>query len=889
MIQKRWAATIAILGAAALLGVLPPDGAPRAGAYVLVHTLAVVGLAVGLRRDDLPDRRPWRLLAVGFVFLCISDVAWGFTVTTAPVWSDELMSAGSLLASACFAFAGVLLIGGKPSRRLLLRATDLSILIVATAVLAWQWWVLSSSANPVDQEAITSPFVILMLAASAAMAVVATTLVLSRDPSLEVVVILAVAATLTMSGQGISLLLASPRDPPRFVDAMWFVASALAVIALQHPSAGVSFRTHRASDRIVTPMKLIGLAAAVVVNPILIWQLVDDRENPVVVAAVAATISAVTLAGIWRVARLVSERDGIQDALELSDRRFRSLAAHASDLTLVADSGRVVTYAGPSSAAFLGREPAELEGRPITDLAVDDDRLVLAGLIDAVAVAPAASDAAIEVRFLDATYSRLDVELVAVNLLDDPAVRGIVVTAHDVTQLRSFEARLVHQALHDELTGLANRHHFAERVQTAVDETVEALANGSPDAKTSGVLFIDLDDFKTINDSLGHHAGDRLLRTIGRRLAQLTGARGLAARLGGDEFAILLDDASDRGVVEQFVSELLAVIARPINLGEKVISVTASVGIALSQNDSADVIMRNADTAMFIAKAEGKQTFRMFERQMQIATRKRFDLKLDLVASIAESQLTVHYQPIVSLADLRVVGLEALVRWPHPTLGLLTPDEFVPLAEEGSLIDEIGLIVLEQACRDALAFQARSDEPTGPYVSVNLSPTQLTSPKLLESIRRILGGTQLNPGQLIAEITEQVFLAEDPIVTQNLAELRRIGIGIALDDFGTGYSSLSYLHRLDVDIVKLDKSFARSLATSGRNRTLVRGIVDLTSSLGITTIAEGVERSDQLDDLCALGCEYGQGYHLGRPTDASSVLDRLGPRALVVDDIAIVL
>jgi len=873
-IDRRTPGQAAIVLAVALIGIVPPDGLPRAVAYVVVHGAAALALLLSSDRDDLPDHQPWRLIIVGFWFLVLSDIFWLIETQEGPSWTSTSSSLATVLASINFGFGGVLLIGGRPSPHLLHRAVDATIIIVAGAVIAWQWWLLSSSAT--TTMAIGQyPFVVLLVGASAALVVLTGTLWRGRDPDLRSILLMGAAGSLTMGGQTVSLLLGSADHLPRAVDPMWFVASVLAVFALRDPSAAIQFRAHRARSQMATPLKLIGLGLAAIINPSLIW-LQDASGSPLAVAGLGTIVSALTLAGVWRASKLISDRDEMRNALELSERRFRSLAEHANDLTLVVRADKLITYAGPSSRTVLGCEPRAIENTDLTMIAALPDRSMLASFIEVVASAPSGSDAATEIRLVDLHGRYRDAEIVAVNLLDNPAVSGIVVTAHDVTDLRGFEARLAHQASHDALTGLANRHYFAEQVQEMVDRTKGHRDRPSTlDEVMTGVLFIDIDDFKTVNDSLGHDAGDRLLQAIAQRLTQATGQFGIAARLGGDEFAVLLRDASQPDQVHCFVTQLLNTLCAPVRLDERTVAVTASIGVALSDNDPAEVIMRNADTAMFIAKAEGKHAYRVFEHEMHVVARKRLDLKADLPTALASSELTLFYQPIVRLADRATVGVEALVRWNHPTLGLVGPNDFIPLAEESGAIGPIGSFVLRQACHEAEQFHVVHNSVTPPYVSINLSPHQLLTPRLVEEFRDILVTGSIGPQHIIVEITERVLLDENPTVRRSLAQLRDLGIKVALDDFGTGYSSLSYLNRLDVDIVKLDRSFTSSMATSGRNRTLIRGIVDLTRSLNIITIAEGVERAEQVEDLQALGCDFVQGYYFGRPAPAAAIVDRL--------------
>jgi diguanylate cyclase (GGDEF)-like protein/PAS domain S-box-containing protein len=451
----------------------------------------------------------------------------------------------------------------------------------------------------------------------------------------------------------------------------------------------------------------------------------------------------------------------------------------------------------------------------------------------------------------------------------DGEVVGRVWSFRDVTEHQRLEKELAHQAFHDSLTGLANQALFRDRVEHAA---TLLQRNGGHLA----VLFVDLDDFKTVNDSLGHSAGDALLRIVSERLTSCLRVGDTAARLGGDEFAVLLDSLDDPDYAIDVADRILAALQEPVVLELLRVSATASIGIAFgSVGIGCDELLRNADLAMYTAKAEGKNCARAFADQMHHAAIERLDLEAHLRGAAKRGELIVHYQPIYELQSGRITALEALVRWLHPERGPLGPQSFIPFAEEAGLIDEIGEHVLETACEEARRWSGLVPTGHAPAVSVNVAPRQLLDPRLPDRVESLLARCQLEPHRLILEITEGALMKDPAAATVGLRRLSDLGVRLAVDDFGTGYSSLAYLQQFPVDMLKIDMSFVNDILTRSGS-LLVRAIVQIAHTLGLTPIAEGVESEAQSDALAACGCDLVQGFHLGRPEDADST------RALVV-------
>ncbi|MCP3989665.1 MAG: EAL domain-containing protein, partial [Actinomycetia bacterium] len=423
--------------------------------------------------------------------------------------------------------------------------------------------------------------------------------------------------------------------------------------------------------------------------------------------------------------------------------------------------------------------------------------------------------------------------------------------------------QLRHEAEHDALTGLANRVLFSKR-------TAEALA---PELSgKSAVLFIDLDDFKTVNDSLGHEAGDRLLAEVAVRLRRCVGSNATVARFGGDEFAILIDQMGSRRDVVNVARQVLELLNDPIDLGARVVRAPASIGIALQKGDTTDVdsLLRNADVAMYLSKARGKGRFEFFEATMHEEAVERLDLKADLQRALDNGEFVLNYQPVFNLETGRVALVEALIRWQHPTRGMIQPDRFIPLAEESGRIVEIGHWVLQEACSQARQWQDIDGyEELG--ITVNLSMRQLQDNTLLNSLTNALRDSGLSASSLVLEITESMLASDPDHGASVLSQLKTIGVKLAIDDFGTGYSSLSYLRSFPVDAIKIDRSFIGELHHSSTSNALIDAVVNLAGALGAYTVAEGIEHSDQASQLRKLGCDHGQGFYYCRPVSASAL------------------
>jgi diguanylate cyclase (GGDEF)-like protein/PAS domain S-box-containing protein len=588
-------------------------------------------------------------------------------------------------------------------------------------------------------------------------------------------------------------------------------------------------------------------------RPILLWDLL------VVVGLVIGR----QLVGIWENRALNQKLESQSAALRDSEAHFHSLVQNSSDVVLLADADGVVRFVSTSVDRFFAYSPTELVGQPFTELLHPSDKPVFkSGL--AKALTASARPVVVSCRFRHKLGSWTYCEVTITNLLHRSSSQALVLNIRDVTDRKEMEERMAYLGAHDPVTNLPNRIAFRKQVD-------EALERSTP-GHSIAVLALDIDDFKLVNDALGQRAGDDVLGMIGVRLGKIVPAGDVVARIGADEFAILMKTVLNEGQPVRLAERIFEHFRTPFKIEEREIVLRLSIGIApqAALEDTAENLMRNADIALNAAKAGGKGRYERYEPKQHAAVSDRMELQSDLARAFERRQFVLHYQPTVRLGDGVILGFEAFVRWNHPRRGLLSPGDFLALAEETGMSGALQRWVLGQACADGRQWQLRFPVEPALTVSVNISQRGLAEADLVADVTHACTAAAFPPERLVLELTEGATL-EPKVTASRLLELHERGVSVALDDFGADAAPLSALRDLPVDIVKLDHSFVGRMATSPTDATVARAVIDLGTALGMITIADGIERVDQLATLRQMGCIAGQGYYLSRPLPAAGV------------------
>jgi len=779
-----------------------------------------------------------------------------------------------MLAAAVLAVAVVRLPGPREDRSSLLRTTlDAAPAGLAFAVCAGDVVASAAASTPTWQRALAwMPALAVVSLATAAVLVLARARTEGGLP----------LAGLLQVGGAVSLVvvddaLRASSSPPSHAVSVLLLAlacSGLAHVALTSTPQTESALLLRRREQVAVLAPLVPLAGA---GAQLLGCVVfgSPLAVPTLVLAGALAFALIAGAALTRLESLQMARSlddlVVERTMTLGTREkwFRSLVQNSSDVITVVDARGVVRYQTPSVRRILGHDPGLLVGTRITGLLRPSDGRALEAALHSAARQPGRT-LTLEFPIWHKQGRWCDTETTITSLVHDADIRGLVLNTRDVSERRRLQAQLTQQAYSDPLTGLANRALFRSRVEEALERT-----------RTAGsvaVLFLDLDGFKAVNDAQGHHVGDELLGIVGKRLGHCVRPGDLVARLGGDEFGVLItaDDAEEGAI---WVAERIRrSLAAPFVLEGRELMLGVSTGIAVVDRatQTADQLLRNADLAMYRAKTRPDLGFVRFEAKMHDALVARVKAEADLRQAVARGELVLHYQPVIDLADERIVGVEALVRWKHHERGLVPPGEFIELAEETGLVGDIGAWALAESTRQGARWQAYA--PTGGYfrVAVNVSARQLSA-ELPRLVRDALAEAGL-PGQaLTLEMTESILMDRTDEVVELLNRVKRMGVKVAIDDFGTGYSSLSYLSRFPVDILKIDQSFVAHLDgdCSREKGALARTIVSLGQSLQLLTVAEGIETAEQRDLLTAMGCPFGQGFFFARPMAAEDIDDLL--------------
>ncbi|HVC69224.1 MAG TPA: EAL domain-containing protein [Acidimicrobiales bacterium] len=595
-----------------------------------------------------------------------------------------------------------------------------------------------------------------------------------------------------------------------------------------------------------------------------IWQGWVPSYLSLAKAETLGLMGAFVLIFVIRMAGATSEqKERAESSLRTSEERFRSLVQNSSDTTLVLGAAGVILYASPAARSLLGREPAELIGLRASELVHPEDREwmepTLADLLSSESVIDP-----IQFRMQHSSGTWRYAEAVVTDMRDRSSVGGYVINVRDITERKEAEDKLAHQALHDPLTGLPNRLLLVDRLRTAIARC--ARHDGPPPV----VMFLDLDRFKLVNDSLGHGAGDELLVCVAERLREVVRTTDTLSRFGGDEFVILCEGMASQDAVMALAQRAMMAIDAPFVINGEKFHIGVSIGVAFVDDDgpSPEELLGDADYAMYLAKARsGQGRVQLFDQATRAVARQRVHTETALARALEREELVVFYQPIVETATRRWVGVEALLRWQHPTRGLLAPAAFLDVAEQTGLIVPIGAWVLSEACRQVQHWNRNLDPDEHLAVSVNLSGRQLTEPDLAENIADALARACIDPHdvRLVLEVTETLLPADEDEARRCLIELHEMGIQLAIDDFGTGYSSLRYVRDLPISTIKIDRSFVSGLGLSGHDEAIVTAVTQLARTLGLRVVAEGVETEAQFSFLTRVGCDYSQGYLFGRP------------------------
>jgi len=592
----------------------------------------------------------------------------------------------------------------------------------------------------------------------------------------------------------------------------------------------------------------------------------DVGQREITGAAIAAAGAAGLLA--WRAARGAGRGRGRKGEMVASNGQvgpgadFRAVFDTVSDFVQIVDAGGCFLYVNRAWRDALGYDDRDLERLSFFDILQPESRAGCIESFDKVLSQGVANVAELVLAAKDGTPVAV---AGSINPgLSDGGPRTTWSVLRAVSKVQDIETALAHQAFHDALTQLPNRALFLNRLE-------HALTRAARHRNTIAVLFLDLDRFKVVNDSLGHDAGDILLSSAGDRLLNCMRPEDTVARIGGDEFTVLLEDVVDVADAEHVARRIIEALEPSYTINGHEMNITTSIGIALSGpgQDRPGDLLRSADVAMYAAKDKGKARYEVFDAAMNTRALERFTLEADLRRAVEHEEFVVYYMPIARLDTVHITGMEALIRWEHPQRGLMPPGDFIGLAEETSLIIPIGRWVLQEACRQGRLWQDQYPDDS-PTVSVNLCVRQFQHPDLIDMVSTALRESRLDPYLLILEITESVVMDEAETNIATLHALSALGVRVAIDDFGTGYSSLSYLKRFPVDTIKIDRSFIDGLGQDPEDTAIVRAVVTLAKTLGMSVTAEGVETAEQLARLRALECDLGQGFFFWRPRPASA-------------------
>jgi diguanylate cyclase (GGDEF)-like protein/PAS domain S-box-containing protein len=875
---RRWPA-VAWLVASALLIVwhlVLPHGVLADITYLVVASGAVAAAWIGVRRATGASRRVAVLVATGVTLASTGDLIfilyrWIASAPDVSVADVPWLAAYVVLGAALF----LLLLGGERGNHIDPDgAIDVAAVLTIGLLVAWGLWIGPTAADAAIPASTRFVWVLYPVLDMVLLALVLRAL-FSRARRAAIGALLGLGVACWLLADVAFLAVTSNEVFTAWIDAGWLAGAVLlAASTFRNQSRRINTARPASADAVGLGRVAIGFV------PLLVPALIEVVGNaagdaPSYGPLMVATIVLVALA-FARAARLVQSDHRTRALLRSAERYSTALAVNSSDAVIVIDADRRVLNESPQLATLLGRASLGTQGLDaLRLLAPTDIAGTLAAFESAQSTPGQVFETEMSVRHGAGHVIWLDIRLV--DMLADPDVAGLVINVHEITDRKRAQDELAHQAFHDVLTGLANRALFRDRVD-------QALRRNARTAQDPALIYLDLDGFKNVNDSLGHESGDRMLQEIARRLVDAVRPGDSVARLGGDEFAILIESSHSVDEAEAVADRILEMLALPVQLGDHQVTLSASLGIAAGDADStASSLLRDADVAMYRAKGLGKAQRVLFNPEMRTAIVERLQLDNDLMAALDRKQFRLVYQPVVELESERIVGFEALLRWDHPTLGTVMPDRFIAIAEENGLIVPIGAWVLNTAC-DTVARWHRQYPTQGDLtMAVNISARQLASSDLERDVAGALARTGVRPGAIVLEMTETALVQDTTVAAARLHELRALGVRLAIDDFGTGYSSLSYLRKFPVDILKIDRSFINTITERDQVPAIVRGLLDLGRTLDLETVAEGIESDVQRGSLQGEHCALGQGFLFARPMDADEAERLLTHRAAAGD------
>ena len=844
------------------------------GAQTLYTAIAVSVPAAGffaLRHDRPQPRRGWLTLTLGFGLVGVAELLCLILIDFEvwPRWADAVNLV--FISGYIVQLSGLLMIiQNRTTGRSRASWLDAAAVGVATFTIVWST-LYAEILDNTDGSRLDWVTRFGEPVLGVALIAMALRLVLGERRGYAVFGVLGIGYVL-QTGTDLAANLMDSHPPGGVVDAAWATSYVLFGASLLHPGRLIAPRqapTALAHREVTQALALQGTVIIGVIVAIGVRAIPLVPISMLVVWMVAAAILlVVNRLRVFSLVRLVGDAADTEH-----ERRMTALVNHSHEVIALADPDGVLRYVSSSVETLSGYSAARWVGASLIDAIAErlPDITNFGAVLDQLGAGEHASWETAMQPF--GTSTPRIINLTVANHIETPEVAGWVITARDVTDEARLTSELRHQALHDTLTGLPNRALLFDRIAHALERSARS-ANGQ-----LAVALVDLDEFKSVNDSLGHDIGDVLLQAVAARLQHALRPGDTVARLGGDEFALLMEDTceSEAILVTQRVLDSLQV---PIRLGDVEFTASASIGVVCHRGTADPLeLLRYADIAMYEAKHEGKARVKLFREHMHHAARNQLELRMSLATALARDEFSLLYQPIFETTDFAIRGVEALLRWTHPTRGEVSPSEFIPVAEHSGLLAPIGEWVLRRACNDAAMWPDKHST----YLSVNVSAAQISDRGFVATVKRALHDSGFPPARLLLEVTETMLLDDDALALDVLAQLRELGIRIAIDDFGTGYSSLAYLRQLAVDVVKIDQSFIRDLDSNSDHQALTRTLLALADGLSTVAVAEGVETDAELAELQRLGCRFAQGFLFSHPVSSAEIIGLMLDRGQTAD------